>query len=137
MSGVLVPAKSCHSFCTCCHHSHILGRAVGCIGELSVVLTIGDNIGHCFQGPVCTSKHRNGQFSGERGWCSLLVTRVQRAFPNLESVAMLNEKKQKRNRQKSQKEREMVLTVGDDVWGVVFRIQCAFQNMKDVAMLNK
>ena len=36
-----------------------------------------------------------------------------------------------------QKQRGMVLTVSDNVWGVVFRMQCAFQNMEGVAMLNK
>ena len=27
-----------------------------------MVLTVGNNIGHCSQGPVCTSKYRNGCF---------------------------------------------------------------------------
>jgi hypothetical protein len=27
-----------------------------CDGELGVLLTVGDDVGHIFQGPVCTSK---------------------------------------------------------------------------------
>ena len=38
---------------------------------------------------------------------------------------------------KSQKQRWMVLAVGDDVWGAVFRIVCAFTNREGVAMLNE
>lgn len=59
--------------------------------------------------------------------------RVQCAFPNMESVAMLN----KKNKEKSQKQRWMVLNVVDDVWGAVFRIQCVFPNMEGLAMLNE
>ena len=76
-----------------------------------VVFTVGGNIGHCFQGPVCTSKYRKGDFCKQKiaikwgkfhrkngGWCPLLVMmlgnafRVQCTFPSMESVAMLNEK---------------------------------------------
>ena len=59
--------------------------------------------------------------------------RVQCTVPNMKSVAMLDE----RNRENSQKQRGMLLTVGDDVQGAVFRIQCAFSNMEGVAMLNE
>ena len=59
--------------------------------------------------------------------------RVQCTVPNMESVAMLDE----RNREKSQKQRGMLLTVGDDVQGAVFRIQCAFPNMEGMAMPNE
>ena len=51
----------------------------------------------------------------------------------MESVAMLN----KKNKEKSQKQRWMVLNVVDDVWGAVFRIQCVFPNMEGLAMLNE
>ena len=42
-----------------------------------------------------------------------------------------------RNREKSQKQRGMLLTVGDDVQGAVFRLQCAFPNMEGMAMPNE
>ena len=45
---------------------------------------------------------------------------IQCAFPNMEGVAMLNEKSIKTG--KITKRRWMVLTVGDDVWGAVFRL---------------
>ena len=35
------------------------------------------------------------------------------------------------------KQRRMLLTDGDDVWGAVFRIQGAFPNMEGVAMLDE
>ena len=55
--------------------------------SLVVVLTVGDNIGHSSQSPVCTSKNmeigifemKNSNKMGEiaqeknRGWCPLLV----------------------------------------------------------------
>ena len=70
-----------------------------------VVLTVSDNIGHCFQSPACTSKYGNGDFckwkiaikwgklprKKNREWCPLLVMMlgnafgVQCTFPNMES----------------------------------------------------
>ena len=75
---------------------------------------VGDHIGHCIQGPAHISKYGNyGYAKGEiakkqqknqeknreknRGWLVTIlgiVFRVQRTFPNLESVGMLNEKYQ-------------------------------------------
>jgi hypothetical protein len=62
--------------------------------------------------------------------------RVQCTFPNMESMAMLNEKSNKMG-ENHKKKRWMVFIVGDDVWGAVFRIQCAFPNREGVAMLNE
>ena len=57
-------------------------------------------------------------------------------FPNMESMAMLNEKSNKIGKNHSNKG-GWVLTVGDDVWGAVFRIQCKFPDMEGVAMLSE
>ena len=94
-------------------------------------------------GAFANEKHQKnmGNFTQKknRGWCSLLVMmlgnafRVQCTIPNMESVAMLDE----RNRENSQKQRGMLFTVGDDVQGAVFRIQCAFPNMEGMAMPNE
>ena len=54
VSGVLIPAKNLSFFCTCCNQVS------------SVVVTVGDNIRHCSQGPVCTSKYRNGDFCKQK-----------------------------------------------------------------------
>ena len=73
--------------------------------------TVGDDVEHIFQGPGCISKYRNVRISkikiaiksqknrkkmgmviivdAEIGGCAF---RVQCAFPNMESVAMQNEK---------------------------------------------
>ena len=61
--------------------------------------------------------------------------RVQCAFPYMEGVAMLNEKKSHKIWKKSEKNRGMV---GDDVQGgALFRVQCAFPNMEERAFLNE
>ena len=68
------------------------------------------------------------------------VFRVQGTFLIMENMAMLNEKKIYKigkNREKSWKQRGMVLTVGDDVWSAAFKIQCAFPNMERRACLNE
>ena len=38
----------------------------GALVSSVVVLTVGDNLKHCFQGPVCTSKYRNGDFCKQK-----------------------------------------------------------------------
>jgi hypothetical protein len=47
--------------------------------------------------------------------------------------------KKKNNKiwKKSEKNRGIVLSVGDDVWGTVSRVQCTFPNMEGVAMLDE
>ena len=72
-------------------------------------IIVGDHIGQCFQG--------------------------QATFPNMECMAMLNEKTKKIG--KIIKTIGMVFTFDDDVWSAVFKIQCAFPNMDRRACLNE